>query len=120
MNDVHPAYDAYRRGMDLLKGGNAHQAAVALETAKRLEPEKGSIREGLGRALLVTQSYERAALEFGKAVELAPTDHYAHYGLARALDRLGRSAEALRHYRLARCFGSTLVGPSQLPIRSDR
>ena len=103
--------------MDLLNGGNVHQAVVALEAAKRFEPEKGSIREALGRALLGIRAYDRAAEEFGKAVELAPTDHYAHYGLARSFERLGRSMDAQRHYRLARCFGSTLVGPSKLPVR---
>ena len=119
VSDLHPAYDAYCRGMDLLKRGDAHQAVIALESAKRFEPEKGSIREALGRALLASRAYGRAAEEFEKAVELAPTDHYAHYGLARSLERLGRSAQARRHYRLARCFGSTLVSPSQLPVNSD-
>lgn len=112
--DEYTAYDAYTRGMDLLRRGEPHQAAVALATAKRHEPEKGSIREALGRAHLASGDYERAATEFGKAVELAPTDHYAHYGLARALQRLGRGEDARRHYRLARCFGSTLVSASEL------
>ncbi|MBI2683784.1 MAG: tetratricopeptide repeat protein [Actinobacteria bacterium] len=113
MND-HPAYDAYQRGMDLLGHGDCHQAVLALTRARNLEPEKGSIREALGRALLQSRAYTAAAAEFEKAVELAPTDHYAHFGLARALDRMGRKQDARRHYRLARCFGSTLVGGSQL------
>ena len=38
-------------------------------------------------------------------MELYPTDGYAHYGLARSLDRLGDPLAA-RHYRLAECFGT--------------
>jgi Flp pilus assembly protein TadD len=41
-------------------------------------------------------------------VELHPADHYAHFGLARALDRLGDVAGAAKHYKLARHLGSTL------------
>ena len=109
MHSEHPAYDAYQRGMELLSSRDAHQAAVALEEAKRLEPEQASIREALGRARLQTGAYADAVEEFSKVLELSPTDHYAHYCLGRALDRLGKSADAARHYRLARCFGSTLV-----------
>lgn len=115
--DAHPAYDAYTRGMALLQSGDPHPASVALERAKRLEPEKASIREALGRAYLMRRSWEEAAGEFAKAVELHPTDHYAHWGLARALERLGRGPESRRHYRLARAFGSPLVGPDHPALR---
>lgn len=108
---AYEAYEAYRRGMSLLESGDSHAATVSLETARRLEPEKGSIREALGRAYLMGGAYAAAAAEFAKAVELAPTDHYAHWGLARAFDRMGRAPEARRHYRLARAFGSPLVEP---------
>lgn len=110
-DDDFEAYEAYRRGMALLDSGDPHAASVALERARRLEPDKGSVREALGRAYLMRRAYAAAADEFGKAVELAPTDHYAHWGLARAFERLGRSDDARRHYRLARAFGSPLVGP---------
>jgi Flp pilus assembly protein TadD len=107
-----PSYEAYEsfcRGRELLATHDFRAATVALERAKRLEPDKGSIREALGRAYLSCRAYGRAAEEFQAAVDLAPTDHYAHYGLARALDRLGQRRGAARHYKLARCFGSTLV-----------
>ena len=38
------AYDLYQEGRRRLKGGMAAQATVALEKAKRLEPQKASIR----------------------------------------------------------------------------
>ena len=34
-------------------------------------------------------------------VDLSPADDYAHYGLARALEKLGRKDEARGHMKLA-------------------
>ncbi len=103
------AYEYYQRGQELLETRNFQAASIALERAKRLEPDKASIREALGRAYLSARAYRQAAEEFAAAVDLAPTDHYAHFGLGRALDRLGDTAAAKRHYKLASCFGSTFV-----------
>ena len=44
------AYDLYQQGLGHLRSGMPAQATVALEKAKRLEPEKASIREALGIA----------------------------------------------------------------------
>lgn len=101
------AYEAYQQGTWLLDTREFRQAAVALERAKALEPGKSSIREALGRAYLSSRAYTRAAAEFAAAVDLAPTDGYAHYGLARSLERLG-DPSAARHYRLAKWFRSGL------------
>ncbi len=109
MEQSFEAYEYYQRGQELLETRNFQAASIALERAKRLEPDKASIREALGRAYLSARVYRRAAEEFTAAVDLAPTDHYAHFGLGRALDRLGDTAAAKRHYKLARCFGSTFV-----------
>ena len=94
-------YDLYQQGRAHLKGGRAAQATVALEKAKRREPEKASIREALGIAYLRIQRYEEAEREFRAMLELSPADHYAHYGLGRALEKQGRDAEANGHYKLA-------------------
>lgn len=101
------AYEAFREGTWLLDVREYHQAAVALERAKALEPGKSSIREALGRAYLSVRAYRKARDEFAAAVEMQPTDGYAHYGLAAALERLGDPL-AGRHYRLARWFRSGL------------
>jgi Flp pilus assembly protein TadD len=80
----------------------AAQATVPLERAKRLEPEKASIREALGIAYFRLHRWEDAEQEFRTIVEeLAPTDHYAHYALGRALEHLGKTSEANGHYKLA-------------------
>jgi hypothetical protein len=34
-------------------------------------------------------------------LELSPADHYAHYGLGRALEKQGKQLEANGHYKLA-------------------
>jgi tetratricopeptide (TPR) repeat protein len=103
------AYDRFRRGMELLEAREFHQSVIALERAKSLEPGKASIHEGLARAYLSLRRYDRAAEEFGAVIELSPTNHYAHYCLARALTRLGDRAGAARHFKLARCLGSDLA-----------
>lgn len=102
------AYEAFTSGSELLRMREFHQAAVALERAKALEPQKASIREALGRAYLSCRAYARARDEFQAAVDMQPTDGYAHFGLARAFDRLGEGVMARRHYKLARCFGTEL------------
>jgi Flp pilus assembly protein TadD len=94
-------YDLYQQGRAHLRKGRAAQATVALEKAKRREPHKASIREALGIAYLRIQRYEEAEEEFRAMLELSPADHYAHYGLGRALEKLGRDAEANGHYKLA-------------------
>ena len=94
-------FDLFQQGRAHLKGGRAAQATVALEKAKRREPEKASIREALGIAYFRIHRYDEAASEFRKMLELAPVDDYAHYALGRCLEKQGRKAEANGHYKLA-------------------
>ncbi len=103
------AYEWFQRGMELMESRDFHPASVALEQAKKLEPDKASIREALGRAYLSTRQFARAVEEFEVAVEIQPTDHYAHYCLGRAYRGLGDDERAARHSELARCLGSKLA-----------
>ena len=96
------AYDLFQQGRRLLRSGMAAQATVALEKAKRREPEKASIREALGIAYLRLRRADEAAVEFRKIIELSPADDFAHYALGRCLDLQGQHAEAQGHYKLAR------------------
>jgi Flp pilus assembly protein TadD len=96
------AYDLFREGQERLRSGRTAQATVPLEKAKRLEPAKASIREALGIAYFRLSRWQEAETEFRTIVEdIEPTDHYAHYALGRALERLGRTTEANAHYKLA-------------------
>ena len=99
---VSDTYGLFQQGRDHLRGGRPSQAAVALEKAKRWEPEKASIREALGIAYFRVRRWEQAEVEFRKLVELAPVDPFAHRALARTLDRLGRPDDAAQHHALAR------------------
>jgi tetratricopeptide (TPR) repeat protein len=95
------AYAAFQEGSRLLETANPHAAAVALERARDLEPEQGSIREALGRAYFRSGRFERARQEFEAVVERYPVNDYAHFCLGRALEKTGRRLEARRHAALA-------------------
>jgi Flp pilus assembly protein TadD len=96
------AYDLFREGQRRLRSGLTAQATVPLEKARRLEPQKASIREALGIAYFRLRRWEDAEREFRTITEdLDPTDDYAHYALGRALEQQGRTTEANGHYKLA-------------------
>ena len=95
------AYDLYQLGRSRLRDGMAAQATVPLEKARRLEPDKASIREALGIAYFRITDWHAAEREFRKVLELSPVDDYAHYALGRALAKQGRHAEASTHLKLA-------------------
>jgi Flp pilus assembly protein TadD len=94
-------YDLFQQGRTHLRKGRAAQATVALEKAKKREPNKASIREALGIAYFRIQRYDEAEREFRAMLELSPTDDYAHYALGRCLEKRGREHEANGHYKLA-------------------
>jgi Flp pilus assembly protein TadD len=98
MEDV---YDLFTRGTALLEAGEFHQATVPLSKAARIEPEKTSIREALGRAYFRSRHYEEAAVEFQAVVERAPTNDYALFCLGRALMECGRPGDARKPLVLA-------------------
>ena len=95
------AYARFQEGSRLLDSGNAHAAVVALERARDLEPEKGSIREALARAYFRSQRVEAARVEFEKVLELDPVNDYAHFGLGMCLLRKGDRAAARGHLKMA-------------------
>jgi Flp pilus assembly protein TadD len=97
-------YELFQQGRRHLASGRAAQATVALEKAKRREPRKASIREALGIAYFRIQRFPEAEAEFRAVLEIAPADDYAHFALARSLDKQGRHREARPHYKLARCL----------------
>ena len=94
-------YDLFQLVRRHLRKGMAAQATVPLEKAKRREPGKASIREALGIAYFRIQRYREAEKEFRAVLEISPADDYAHYALGRCLEKLGRTAEANGHYKLA-------------------
>src|SRR4051812_21186013 len=94
-------YDLYRRGSELLEHGDFQAATVPLEQARKMEPEKSSIREALGRAYFRCGRYEAASVEFQAVVERYPVNDFAQFCLGRSLEKSGRPKEARRHLALA-------------------
>jgi Flp pilus assembly protein TadD len=94
-------YDLFRRGTALLEAKDFHSAAVPLEQAAALEPDKTSIREALGRAYFHAGNYAAAREEFAAVVERSPVNDFAHFCLGRSLEKTGRRVEARRHMKLA-------------------
>jgi tetratricopeptide (TPR) repeat protein len=99
--DQESAYDLLQRGHALLAGRHHAQAAIVLERADRLEPERASILEALGRAYYNSGQHELARATFERLLELDPSAHYAHFAIGQSLKKLGRRAEAGTHLRLA-------------------
>jgi Flp pilus assembly protein TadD len=103
-------YTLYKRGSELLENGDFAAAAIPLERARQLEPDKTSIREALGRAYFRSGRFGPAAQEFEAVVERAPVNDFAHFCLGKALVRTGRLREARRH---------ALLAASMRPDRAD-
>jgi Flp pilus assembly protein TadD len=97
-------YDLFRQGREHMAAGMNAQATVALEKAKRREPEKTSILEALGIAYFRIRRFAEAEQEFREILELRPVDHYAHFALGRCLEKQGRPEEAVPHYKMATFF----------------
>jgi tetratricopeptide (TPR) repeat protein len=95
------AYELFQRGSALLAGRHHAQAAIVLERADRLEPDKGSIVEALGRAYFNSGQPDRARETFERLLAIDPANPYAHYALGQSLKRLGRRDEAGTQLRLA-------------------
>jgi len=72
-----------------------------LERARDAAPRHGSVREALGRAYYGAGRPAAAGAEFAEAIEIDPTNDYAHFGLALCLARGGERTRALGHLRLA-------------------
>ena len=95
------AYELFRRGSELLAAGRAHQAVISLEQARDAAPGHGSVREALGRAYYGAGRPAAAEAEFAEALEIDPSNDYAHFGLGLCLARAGKRARAVGHLRLA-------------------
>jgi len=95
------AYELFRKGSELLDRGDFMAAAIPLERARDLEPDKSSVREALGRAYFRSGRFEQAAEEFEVVVERHPVNDYAHFCLGRAFENTGRKRLARRHAALA-------------------
>ena len=122
VSDPESAYELLQRGAALLEARHYAQAAIVLERAARLEPNKGSILEALGRAYFNSAQHDRAHETFAALLEVDPSSAYGHFALGQSLKKLGRVSEARTHLRLAVALapGSELYRSAlaRLPDRS--
>jgi tetratricopeptide (TPR) repeat protein len=95
------AYELFQKGRRFLADRHPAQAAMFLEQALLLAPDKNSIREALGRSYYALGRYGRATREFEELQRRAPPNDYAHFAMARCLLKLEDVAGALRAARLA-------------------
>jgi Tfp pilus assembly protein PilF len=98
---MNEAYERFMAGQEYLASANAQAAVVALERARELEPEQGSIREALARAYFRTRRFDAAEQEFAKALEIDPVNDYAHFGIGLCRLRAGDRDRARGHLKLA-------------------
>ena len=104
MTTTMSTYDRWRAGRRLLAARRPLDAVRVLEPAVTDEPEAASLHLLLARAYLASAQWRRAQGSFRRAVEIDPTDPYAHFALARTLEHAGQTDGARRHRSLARAL----------------
>ncbi|MFL6304624.1 MAG: FG-GAP-like repeat-containing protein [Candidatus Sulfotelmatobacter sp.] len=87
----------YSLGLALLDSGNQEPALKAFQRAADLDPQDADSHYYVGSIDLALKDYDHAIAEFDKALQISPLHASAQYGLARALQRSGKSAEAREH-----------------------
>ena len=102
----HRVYTLYQQGRSQLANGNPHGAAAALEEALARQaasdqPDKASLHEVLGRAYFASSQIQRARAAFERALELDPSNDYAHFSIGRCYERQGRLGDAAKHFKIA-------------------
>lgn len=94
-------YALYQQGQGRLAAGNPGGAAEILELAIEHEPGNASLHETLARAYFGAARVGKARDEFLRALELQPSNAYAHFGAGRCFEREGHLPEAAKHLKLA-------------------
>lgn len=96
-------YAAFRQGELFLRAGQPAEAARLLTPVVEAEPGNDAALELYARALSDSAQLERAEAAFRLLVERRPDDGWAHFALARTLERLGRDGSEQR--RIAAALG---------------
>lgn len=98
------ARNSFREGVELLGRGEPLQAITKLEEAVVCAPNFSNGYVGLGMAYAMDSRVYPALDSFGKAVQLDPTNFYAHFKLAQFCFKLRipkrgyeEASEAMRH-----------------------
>jgi Flp pilus assembly protein TadD len=92
---------AYRAAERLLDARDPRGALKLLDPLVAAHPEHTAALLLRARAFFLSAQLRSAERDFRQVVEREPDNAYAHFALARTLQRAGRSEEALAHFRLA-------------------
>jgi tetratricopeptide (TPR) repeat protein len=85
---------------ELRQRGQADKGLPYALEAVKIAPEDFTARNICGRLLLDLDRVKEAIVHLERAVKLAPTSPEAHFHLAAAYGRAGRTAEAAKHRKL--------------------
>ncbi|MCP9959392.1 MULTISPECIES: tetratricopeptide repeat protein [Streptomyces] len=91
----------YRAAERLLAARDPRGAVKLLDSVIAAHPENTAARLLRARAFFAAAQLRPAELEFELVLEREPDNAFAHFGLARTLQRAGRPQHARRHFRLA-------------------
>ncbi|MFI9049846.1 tetratricopeptide repeat protein [Streptomyces sp. NPDC053427] len=91
----------FRAAEHLLAARDPRGAIRLLDPVITAHPENTAARLLRARAFFLAAQLRSAELEFQIVLEREPANAYAHFALARTLERANRPDEALRHFRLA-------------------
>ncbi|MGP4111948.1 tetratricopeptide repeat protein [Streptomyces sp. 4N509B] len=92
---------AYRAAEQLLRARDPRGAVRLLDPVVTAHPENTAARLLRARAHFLAAQLRSAEEDFRLVVEREPDNAYAHFALARTLQRGSRDEEALAHFRLA-------------------
>ncbi|WP_431856903.1 tetratricopeptide repeat protein [Azospirillum sp.] len=94
-----PGDDAFRdhftAGVEYLRQGRPHEALVSFNAASHLRPHVPEVFVNIGFAQATMGKHGDAAEAFDRALQIKPDQTNAYFGLAVALEGMGRLEEAL-------------------------
>jgi tetratricopeptide (TPR) repeat protein len=100
----------YSFGLARFEAGNQEQALGDFQNAVKMDPSDADSHYYVAAVELDLKDYAHAIEEFQKAIELSPLHASAQYGLARAMQRTGRTAEARTHLQRFQEITQSKVG----------
>ncbi|NLU67536.1 tetratricopeptide repeat protein [Streptomyces sp. HNM0574] len=92
---------SFRAAEHLLEARDPRGAVKLLDGVIAEHPENTAARLLRARAYFLGAQLRPAEEEFGWVLEREPDNAFAHFALARTLQRASRPEEARRHFRLA-------------------
>jgi Flp pilus assembly protein TadD len=102
----------YNLGLVRKSQDNAEEEVRAFTTVLQLTPDNADAHYFLGTVYNEQKDYARAAAEFREALHLSPLHASSEYGLARALQRSGKTDEARQHFeRFQKITSQKLASP---------